>query len=252
MTGLAIRVNQALSGPTLITYDSDKYRAQIAKLPSCRAIYEFCNLSSITKDDSNRVSQVNDLGPNALHLTATGDDRPTLVSGAVAGSFPAVYFDGTNKLQGEFFSGAERITVAISLLATGSTDSTSRVFLSDAGAAQPNWICTSTQLRMLTTDVIATISSPSTTFFQPKFTLDGVAAVGRIYPSTGTTNSFDALTRPKPSGAGNVGHWDDAAADGNNYIGYVGHMVVLDEDVTNNPAVNTLLDDYFQRLFRLI
>ncbi|MCD8568182.1 MAG: hypothetical protein LRY50_07505 [Geovibrio sp.] len=249
MSGRLLRILDATfssSLPQYISYDASALKQQILSWKNLQAFYDFGDANTITADGSSKVSQVNDQGPKALHLTASGSFRPTFVAGSIPGSSGAagIYFDGTNKLtNANLFSGNPRGTIIIGLYATGLTDATSRIFLSTAASASTNFFAVQTQLRMFSSTVVLTVPAVNTRFFCPMFSWDTLAGKGNIISSIGANNFQGNTAQPAPVGAGNVGWWNDAAA-GNQYIGYISHLILLNEDISLNPTFKLVIENY--------
>ncbi|WP_411034541.1 hypothetical protein [Shinella sp. BYT-45] len=249
MVGRIIRTGQTFSAdlPILINYDYRRILDQILALPSLRAFYDFSDPTKITKDGSNLVGQVLDLGPNALHLTASSGDPPTYAEGAM-NSVPAVQFNGSNKLtNANLFSGSMRLTVSATLYATGA-DGTSRIFLGDGNTNNANFYTNQSFFFAMGGNASQAVSGIKTSIKHYLATMNDVT--DRVTVRSGlAAPTVGALTYSRPSGSGNVGAWNDAVTT-NRYNGYIGHLAILDEDVNANAAVTSLLHEYCVRRYR--
>lgn len=253
MTGLLIRVPGSFNNPALprlVDYDVTQMRAQITNLPGLRAFYDFTDPAQITKDGANLVSQVNDLSGNDRHATASGADRPTFVPGAING-IPMLQFSGAQKLLvADLFSGGAKLTVAMGIYASTS-DGTSRMLLADADDNGPNFYLGSNIFRSFNADAELVVSNLKTRITAPIFTANKTSGPMQISIYEGADEVSDTTVRPMPVGGANIGGWNDAVTS-NRYMGFMGHLIVLDQDASESQTMRDIFAEYSLRKYRTV
>lgn len=248
---MLIRVPTAFTNqnlPKLIDYDPTPIKEQILSLPTLRAFHDFTDPAQITVDGLNKMSQVADLGKNGLHLTASGADQPLYVEGGL-GLCPAAYFDGSNKLENaNLFSGSDRLSIAALIWPVGHDD-TSRIFVADATDNGPNFYIAGDAIRGYSADVYVSEPLLKTQPTHNILTADHVSGELNLYTRTGKTTG--TTVRSKPVGEANIGAWTDDIGAANRYIGYLGHLMFFDQDLSKDDVARELVMEYARRKYRL-
>ena len=89
-------LDDPLPGPVVDDWDPTYYVRQIANLPTLQCFHRFADTSTVTKDGSNLISSVADVGPKALPAVAAGAYRPTWVDAGME-VCAAAFFNGAAK-----------------------------------------------------------------------------------------------------------------------------------------------------------
>lgn len=253
-TGRIQRVGGTFVGnlPKLILYDYQRIRAEVAALPSLQVFFDLTDPTLMSIESGNRIAQVQDLGPLASHAVASGDDRPTFTSGIITGGFPAAVFNNSKLQSPAMFSGGERLTVCASVYGVG-LDSTSQMISSDASGGGENFFTTNTQMRMFSSDLVTNVTALNSRMTNVMWTANNTSRAISIIPAIGAAAVPGTMNinRTMPSGAGNIGAWNDAVSTNRLVGSALGHYLVLNEDVNDSPAVKALLERYYIQRFRL-
>ena len=251
MAGIGFKLGRKLNNPALPVFKSWDYRPlldALTRVPSLASFHTFTEESLVTKDGSNLVSAVEDLGPNGRTLTATGTDRPVF-SPAGFSHLPSVLFDGTKKLENpNMFDGSEKLSIACAIWAEGN-DGVSRIIVSDATDTGPNFYLGPNIYRVYSADVVRDEPLLATSPTWGIGAVDHVADTISLYTRTGVTT--DDTIRVKPVGEGNIGAWSDSIGTSNRYIGHLGDILIFNEDLSQNETVRNLVIEYFTRKYRL-
>lgn len=241
--------------PILQLWDWAPIRARLLQLPTLRAFYDFCDFSTLTIADSTRIAAVADLSPNARHLAAAADDRPTWNPTAYGFMGGASFYDNRMIAASGWTGVGLRYSVAGAQLASGA-DSTSRILVANTADNSANYyaalVSGSGWLRTFSADVDRNTGAGFTTEVQPWI----MTADRRVSPGPISIRDFKGgvsagtTTRLGPSGGIVVGGWSDSAAATNRFRGLIGHVAIFDEDLAMNPSVRELLAEYSRRRYR--
>lgn len=227
-------------GPVCDDWDPTFYAQQIAQLPTLQCFFRFTDVTKITKDGSNLVTAVADTGPKGLVARAEGAFRPTWVDAGME-VCPALFFGGAQNLRiDNMFAGGPRGSVCCVLWPSGA-DVTSRIYVADASDSNPNLYGTNAVFRGYSADVQNAEPDIVSARHCLIMTWDHTVAPGVINLYTNKDVVSATTVRTRPVGEGILGSFGTNA---NYMIGYMAAVAVLNEDVSRNPAVLSLLRSY--------
>lgn len=234
--------------PKLVNYDTTQLLAQITALKSCRAFYDFTDLSQMTVDGSNDISQVNDLSGNDLHATSTGGLRPSFDPSALGGSGGAVFTDAEYMNIAGLFNGPSRYTV-VTVLKPSGRDGVSRIFLSDSDNGAQNFYLAhnslNTNLRAVSAnlDILTDDDSGSMDYFASVNIVDAFHEM-----RSGELSDTSTAALSVPSGDAYIGRWNDGTTSANWFVGEIGHMAVFNEAIFGSNGDNEILLAWLKEL----
>ena len=227
-------------GPVVDDWDPSYYVRQIANLPTLQCFHRFSDASTVTRDGSNLISSVADVGPKALPAVAAGAYRPTWVDAGME-VCAAAFFNGAHNLRvASMFAGGPRGTVCSVLWPSGA-DATSRIYVADSSDNNPNLYGTNAVFRGYSADVQNIEANITSRRHCLIMTWDHTVAPGLISLHTNTDVVTGTSIRTRAVGEGIIGSFGDNSSG---MIGYMAANIVLNEDVSRSPAVLSLLQTY--------
>lgn len=250
--GQVIRLDTSFNNNNLkklIDYNFEDIKSQILSLPTLRAFYDATDTSTMTFGAGGAVTQLKDLSANALHFVqATTSKAPTHSTAGLNG-VGGLYFNGSQSMKAAgLFSGSAKGTVVVLMNASGSTTNASKIVFSDAAQQSKAFYAQNTQLLAFNANVSLPVSSVNTKILNFVTAYDSTSNTATIY-AEGKSNAGAMSALGAPTGAANLGTWTDTLSN-NNYIGYIGHVMIFDEDLSKNKVVRDLLTEYAKRKYR--
>lgn len=232
--------------PILIDYDTGSLEQEILGVASLRGFIDATDDKYINYD-GGKVASIVDRTGNGLTFTQSNTALMPEIVKSVINDVQALYLDGSKYLESVgFFSDEKKQSVVAFLLPSGVGESSS-IFLSDLNNLNKNFYLNNSQLRA----------------FGGSVTLDESAANSKLinYICAFDTNKNKAtLLNGENKSVGSMGGVIMASSNAylgkwaqqttNAYQGYVGHIMIFDEDISENKYILNLLNEYARRRYR--
>lgn len=249
--GFIIRLNTTFTNarlPLFEDFDAASLEAQILSMPTLRAFWDPSSSAHRTVS-SGKVTQLTDRSGHGHHFVqATLGSAPALAAGVLNGK-DGIQFTEAEEMTATGVFGSNVQTVVALLYPTGVTGA-SAIFLSDKNSNRKNfYVGNATKLRALSGGAELDVPSLSARLVNYMVGFNITGNVSRLYGAggsvTGTVGS--QLTT---AGDAYLGRWS-VDQSGNKYSGYIGQVLVFDEDIGVNSALRSLLNEYALRKYKL-
>lgn len=250
--GQIIRLNTVFTNkklPVFLDRDVSMLEAELKAHPNLQAFWDFSDVASL-KLTGDKIVQVTDKSAFGRHLVADAGVAPTL-NQYVLGGVPSAFFDGTaamqsvdsvlnarwSKLTYVIFLTKTETTTTNTIAMVGNTNAYVSVYLSNAEIA-----ANSGALR-LKQPVIGTPLDIITSY-------DFKTARSTIITPEGKATEQGAK-RTLTDNKLYLGKWSDGANPdrGQNFKGYVGHVMVFNDYLGDDPLMIDLLQEYARRKY---
>lgn len=249
--GQVIRLDTSFNNNNLkklIDYNFEDIKSQILSLPTLRAFYDATDVGNLVVS-GGKVTQLKDLSVNNLHFNQPVTAKAPNHSAAAFGNIGGLYFNGLQSMKAAgLFSGSAKGTIVIFMHATGLTTGASKIIFSDAARQDKAIYAQNAQLLAFNAKTTMALTGVDSKYLNFVTAYDGTNDTATIY-ADGKSSAGAMSGAGAPTGAANLGTWTDTLSS-NNYIGYIGHVMVFDEDLSKNKVVRDLLTEYAKRKYR--
>ncbi|KGQ48628.1 hypothetical protein JL12_08705 [Gallibacterium anatis 10672-6] len=250
--GQIIRLNTVFTNkklPTFLDRDVSMLEAELRAHPNLQAFWDFSDLDAL-KLSGEKIVQVTDKSTFARHLQTDAGVAPS-INRTLLGGIPSAHFDGAsamesvdnvlnarwNKLTYVAFLIKTEVTTTNTIAMVGNTNAYVSLYISNSDIA-----ANSGALR-LKQPVIGTPLDIITSY-------DFKEAKSGIITPEGS--SFEqGAKRTLTDNKLYVGKWSDGANPdhGQNFKGYIGHLMVFNDYIANDPLMTDILQEYSRRKY---